>query len=631
MYCHRSWRLSASAWLLAGIVWLGSVPTIAEESTLGPDEQKVITQYLNLDAGEATRQHELSLAGLQKIRPLAIPMEDENFYAWPHGVLVDETLLVHVRAGRLLLRSQNGGESWETVQIPPRNIYVGASVPQAGKTVMIGVDKQQDNSLSVMTSLDEGDTWDIQDVEVETPRHLTSRIAVHPRFGLIAGGHQSRDELTFLVSADEGESWRNVSFPLPGFYSDGTVVFTWEDKIGVFARGRHGGSNGWSTFAQCYPTNLASAERFEDLDWEYRQTNIFVAKMDTPDAFHNPVTNRIEAVVTKRDGGFPYRDTGLNHALNDRGYMTLNLWSIAASDFLAGHKDWRFEGTILRSRGEKARRANPRDGMHPSGSVVDGKNGLHHIFIYAGDRAHGGGAPDTGKTGVFHISRRLDTREWKAKIAELDSYEQIFGVDEDFQNLDAWITTGDPTGILEFQRTEPPRRLEDSPLPPGLVEINQEGNLHIRTDSPGYYGVHHENSIITKNYSVEFKVRVARYAEAGDTFGLNINYGPWKQHLILRNDGLYEYESPEKTRRIAQITMDHDWHVWSAVMRDGIAHVSLDGHPIGEGAAMIDPGIGNRPVTLYVNTSEQSDMADVYIDYVRIKNLNDTRPDGELP
>ena len=628
MCSNRCWMRLEFAAVLTLTSWLAAGVATGESNIRERDPWGVVREYLNLDATEASRQRELSSNGLQEIRPILTPEGPVGFLGWPHGMLVERNLLVHVRAGALLLGSRDGGRTWKTVRRTPENIYVGARTVRGAKAVIVGVDRARPNTLSVMTSLDQGDTWDTRDVSVKTPRHLTSRIAVHPRFGLIAGGHPSVNELTFLASDDDGESWRYVAFALPGLYTDGTVVFTWKDNLGVFARGRHGGGNGWSTFAQCYPTNMADAERFEDLSWECVQTNIFVAKMDTPDAYYNPVTECIEAVVTKRDAGFPYRDTGLNHALNGRGYMTLNLWSIDSPAFLSGQGTWRFEGAILRSRGEKARRADPRDGMHPAGSVVDEENGLHHIFIYAGDYAHGDGAPNTGRTGIFHISRCLDTRRWRAKIAELDAYDAVYGVDEDFASLDDWIATGDPTGSLEFQRTEPPRRLAEAALPLGLVEATHEGYLHIRTHAPGYYAVHHENCIITKDYVVEFRVRASRYAWAGDTFGLNINYGPWKQHLILRNDGLYEYESPEETRRIAEINMDHDWHVWSAVMRDGIARVSLDGQPVGKGAAMVDPGIGNRPVTLYVNTPKESDMADVYIDYLRIDNLNGATPNA---
>jgi len=599
----------------------GTIARAAEKIAQPGRQWEQVVAFLNLDANEVERQLQLRRNGLQVIHPVVLPEEKVGFYGWPHGGIVDETLLVHVRAGALLMRSRDGGNTWEQVRETPHNIYVTGTLPQSGKVVMVAVDREKKNSLSVMASLDKGSTWEIRNVPVKTPRHLTSRIAVHPRFGLITGGHQSSDELEFLVSDDEGESWRHVTFPLPGFYTDGTVVFTWEDKLGVFARGHHGGSDGWSAFTQCYPTNLEAADRFEDLVWEYRTTNIFVAKMDTPDAYYNPVTGRIEAINTKRDAGFPYRDTGLNHENNGQGYMTLNLWSIDPEAFLAGEATWRYEGTIVRSKGEKARRTNPRDGMHPPGSVVDEENGLHHIFIYAGNHAHGDGAPDSGRTGVFCITRSLDTSDWRTTVAALDHYEEIYGVQEDFQDLDRWITTGDPTGELLFQRTEPPERVSEVPLPQGVVETTETGYLHIRTDEPGYYGIHNENCIITKNYKMECKVRVARYAVDGDSLGICVNYGPQKQHLILRSDGLYEAKSPEELQRVTQLAMDHEWHVWSAVMQEGKVRLFLDDAPIGQGAAMTDPSIGHRPVTLYARPTKASDPVEVYVDSFHIDNL----------
>ncbi|MEI9808043.1 MAG: hypothetical protein WDO16_09310 [Bacteroidota bacterium] len=125
---------------------------------------------------------------------------------------------------------------------------------------------------------------------------------------------------------------------------------------------------------------------------------------DTYGAQYNPVSGRIEAVATKRDWGLPYTESG---------YMTLGLWSIAPGDFQKGNNQWRYEGTLLRSKGEKSRVDYPRDGFHPASTVIDEKNGVQHIFFYAGNRSHGeDGAPDKGYTGIFRLSRTLDTKKW---------------------------------------------------------------------------------------------------------------------------------------------------------------------------------------------------------------------------
>ena len=120
---------------------------------------------------------------------------------------------------------------------------------------------------------------------------------------------------------------------------------------------------------------------------------------------------------------------------------------------------------------------------------------------------------------------------------------------------------------------------------------------------------------------MEGKVRVDRFAAEGDTFGMCINYGPRKQHLILRSDGLYVAKSPEELQRITQLDMDHKWHVWSAVVQESEVRLFLDGAFIGEAAVMIDPSIGRRPVTLYARTTKVTDPVEVYVDFFHVDNM----------
>lgn len=582
--------------------------------------------YLNLDEAEVSRQRAFACSGAQEIAPVLLPegrLADKatgSAIGWPHGGIVDDVLVVHFRVRGGLIRSTDGGRIWGDPIFTDCGILVSAATAN-GDMVAVSVDRRQPNILDVLISKDKGESWQHHQAEVTTPAHLTGRLAVHPRFGLIAAGHPERDQLVFLVSRDEGRSWRRVAFPLPGFYTDGTVLFGWEDQLGVFARRHHGGTR-WSTFAQCYPTNIETAKRFEELEWKWTTNNIFVAKMDTPDAVYNPVSGRIEAVTTKRDAGFPYRDSGL-HSGRGRGYMTLNLWSIAPEEFLEGRTDWRFEGVLLRSRGEKARLQNPRDGMHPSGTVVDERKGVQHIFIYGGDRAHGQGAPETGKTGVFRITRTLDTKRWREKAAELDNYGEIFRLDEDFESLDRWITSGSPMGDLEFHRTEPPRRVGDAPLPRGgMIDVDNAGRLCIRTGESGYHGLHYEDIIVTHNYRLEFKARIRAYADRGDTLAVNVNYGPQKFHLILRKDGVYDLEAPERARRIVSTPMGNDWNVWVVEMRDGEARIYQDGEFVGIGKPMADPAVGNRPISIYSNPRKTStSRTDLQMEYFRFESL----------
>ena len=581
--------------------------------------------YLNLDKAEMSRQRAFARSGVQEIAPVLLPDEGladgarSEAFGWPHAGIVDDVLIVHFRVRGGLIRSTDGGRTWEDPVFTDCGILV-LGTTDSGKVVAVSVNSRRPNTLDVLISQDKGKSWQRHQSQVATPADLTARVVAHPRFGLIAGGHPERDQLVFLVSQDEGLSWRRVAFPLPGFYTDGTVPFAWGDQLGVFARCHHGGSD-WSTFAQCYPTNIETAKRIEELEWRWTPNNIFVAKMDTPDAVYNPVSGRIEAVTTKRDAGFPYRDSGLKSG--SVGYMTLNLWSIDPNEFLDGRTDWRFEGVLLRSKGEKARIQNPRDGMHPSGTVVDEKNGVQHIFIYGGDRAHGEGAPETGKTGVFRITRTLDTKRWRAMAAELGNYGTILRFDEEFESLERWVPSGSPTGQLEFSRTEPPRRVGDAPLPEGgRIALDGEGRLCIQTGASGYHGLHNEDVVVTPDYRFEFKVRVRAYADRGEVLGVNVNCGPRKFHLILRKDGIYDWEAPQRARQIREMPMDNDWHIWVVEMRGGKARVCRDGEFVGIGTPMIDPAVGSRPISIYSNPDGGSgSKTDVQMDYFRFENL----------
>lgn len=583
-----------------------------------------VIEYLNLDQAEASRQQAFARSGVQEIAPVLLPDGEVaaeaggDAFTWPHGGIVDDVLIVHFRVRGGLIRSTDGGRTWEDPVFTDCGILVLGTTGN-GKAVAVSVDRRKSNRLDVLVSKDKGESWQHHRVEGPTPAHLTGRIVAHPRFGLIAGGHPESNQLVFLVSQDEGQSWRRVAFPLPGFYTDGTVPFAWGDNLGVFAR-RHHGRGHWSAFAQCYPTNIEAAQRFEELQWQWTPNNIFVAKMDTPDAVYNPVSGRLEAVTTKRDAGFPYRDSGLNS--RSAGYMTLNLWSIAPDEFLNGKKDWRFEGVLLRSKGEKARLQDPRDGMHPAGTVIDQKRGVQHIFIYGGDRAHGEGAPETGRTGVFRITRTLDTARWREKAAELDNYDQIFRIEEDFESLDRWVTSGSPMGQLEFHRTEPPRRVGDAPLPQGGMIAIDGQRLCIQTGEPGYHGLHCEDIVVTPNYRFEFKARVRAYADRGDMLGVNVNCGPQKFHLILRKDGVYDLEAPERARQILKMPMGDDWSVWAVEMRDGQARVYRDGEFVGNSTPMLDPVVGSRPISIYSNPDRgPGNRTDVQIEYFRFENL----------
>lgn len=622
---QQTWLLAYQLKCIVVCLIIGIIFNSCGRQVPYPD-QKVI-EYLNFDVPEYYRQKNLNQNGLQEIAPVVLPEKDYEMegqksgylFGWPHAGIIDDIILVTIRKNEPsgLIRSLDGGKSWEEVQFFENASIVVIGNTESGKVIAAAVDRQKPNSLNVLISQDNGETWKRHNTHVENiPSHLTARIVEHPKYGLITGGHFTRDSLSFLISEDEGLTWRNVSFPvdLP-LYNHGTVVFKdGENNLGAFVR-NHEAPGPWEPFAQFVPINQENVENFEDLIWEGKLTNIWIRKSDTSDAIYNPVSGRIEAVTTKRDWGFPQ---------TDQGYMTLNLWSISSEAFQNGINNWRFEGVLLRSKGEKARAVNPRDGMHPVGTIIDEKRGVQHIFIYAGNRAHGSNpsAPNTGRTGIFRITRTLDTDKWVEKNQKLDNYKKIYRIDEDFHNLAKWNKSGSLTGEMILPRTEPPYRIEVA-LPEGTLKTNELRQLYIKSNEPGFYCLHNTQVIATNNFRIEFKAKIDQFSQLGYPLAVHVNYGAEKYDLIIKEDGIYEMkaENIDEPKKIIDKVIGNKWHVWKVEVKKGRADISMDGEYIGSGSTRIDGSIGQRPISISVMAVDETDVVESRMEYFRFENI----------
>ena len=118
---------------------------------------------------------------------------------------------------------------------------------------------------------------------------------------------------------------------------------------------------------------------------------------DTVDLSFNPFTERFEVVASDREGG----------GIDGRRHVpqSLNLWSIDPDALLAGSAEWRYEGCLFERKDQFARNYGVAgrfgDGLHPAAAVIDPQQGVQHIFVYMG--------ASTGPTGIFHLTRTLDT------------------------------------------------------------------------------------------------------------------------------------------------------------------------------------------------------------------------------
>lgn len=602
---------------------------------------KDVVEYVNLNNDEIRRQRALKEQGLQTLSPVILPegrLENDVVAAggirghlgWPHAVMIDSTIVLHIK-NLFLLRSPDAGKTWKTPFFVENAPILAMVATKSGKTVAVSIDRERDKSfvhgversLSVLISTDRGKTWNRHRSEVNLPigaQGLTSRIIEHPQFGLITGVHYNirKDTLTFLLSADEGQTWRSVNFPVAHpLINHGIVVFTdGNNELGAFVRNQYAVDGDylqtWTAFSQFAPVNQSSVKRFEDLKWKGSRTNIWMRKDDSYGAQYNPVSKRIEVVATKREWGEPYFD---------KGYMTLGLWSITPNDFQNLSNRWRYDGTLLRSVGEKSRVDNPRDGMHPAGTVIDERQGLQHVFFYSGNRSHGeDGAPDIGRTGIFRLSRTLDTEKWVTTNSELDPYMKTSTIDESFNDLVNWEKSGSPTGDMKLSRTEPASRTTVK-LPNGTMVVKQ-GILSVKTNEPGYYGLHNEHALASSFFKMEFKAKLTRFPPKGYPLGVHVNTGAEKFDLLFKQDGVYQLTNDKNSyRRIINIKNDKQWHTWLIIMNNATAKIYKDGIYIGKGATRLDGIIGHYPLTISAVAASKTDLAEAELDYLKYENV----------
>lgn len=279
----------------------------------------------------------------------------------------------------------------------------------------------------IYLSDDRGETWRTAqgalDGLLDGAAHCGPRLIAHPEFGIVAAFGQQKKPTgrrNWLVrSLDAGETWeqrvwentkpaRSVE-PSLATWGDGHMVMVTREYIKDFAINEDG--------YYCHTQHVYKHEKgakFSEVKFTTARTNIAGNPAfgfdchDTAEVIYNPVTRRIECIQSHRRGGGEGRTGKVIEKNPAKKINTLNLWSIAPDELLAGSSKWRFECTLVEREGYS--RNSERDGMHPGGSVIDEAAGMQHIFIYAGWRRK--------PCSIFRVSRTLDTPKlaaaWRA-------------------------------------------------------------------------------------------------------------------------------------------------------------------------------------------------------------------------
>lgn len=304
---------------------------------------------------------------------------------------------------------------------------VGSTSRAAVRTLLISARTEDEPFIRFHISPDHGRTWNSAGAFIEGPppaskfAHIGPNLCRHDEFGDIAilgRGSSNPFANVILRSLDGGDHWDWHEAPSDGESEavEPSMLVFGHGHILILAREWNADFVGDSTLWP-YSQKLYVHKPRQDFSGIYftsRRTNIGTVKeygqeaQDTPELIFNPVTQRIEAVVSNRMGAgeFPERAVTAREK-----FCSMALWSINPEDLIAGSSLWRYEGELLRRRGFS--RIGSRDGFHPGGSVVDEREGLHHVFFYSGWRGYpeelGKGGKDTGPSGIFRMTRTLET------------------------------------------------------------------------------------------------------------------------------------------------------------------------------------------------------------------------------
>lgn len=407
------------------------------------------SEQLALTKGGKRRIDVWSRLKLASLAPIVSAPEDEiNHIGWPVATqLADGTSVViyqrarggHIPAGTYTDAVAPAGryaitscdiKNWlpanpfeERARLgPPDGMHCAGVVRRAdgGERVVI---VSSGSPRVVYHSDDKGRTWleakgALANI-LSGAAHCGPCLASHPEFGIVAAFGQEKSKTgrrNWLVrSRDAGVTWEHQIWNNPArARSVEPALATWGAGHMVMIAREYASdyainADGYYCYTQhVYKHTPGGA--FDKVSFSTARTNITGNPAadfnchDTADVIFNPVSKRIECIQSHRwGGGGPL--TGKTIAQSEEKQMnTLNLWSIAPEELLAGSAVWRFECTLVERQGYSGN--GRRDGMHPGGSIVDVARGVQHVFFYAGWRRR--------PCSVFRFSRALDTEKLRA-------------------------------------------------------------------------------------------------------------------------------------------------------------------------------------------------------------------------
>lgn len=422
---------------------------LAAKYNLPLSEGSIVTDYYLTSDKEAylanlspQEQEKFDLGktlGLLDFEPIHLPQPGEWLRpGWPVAIKQNGSICLFYRPYEMI-RSTDNGQTWQPAVdmrdfiLTPNTATVLAGMQVLGfnsSDQMVFLDKN-----GIYLSSDEGLSWQ-HITNAFTSMQMTGpalnngpAIIQHPYWGLMTFP-VSLDQFWIRYSQDGGLTWSETNTPLPASYAANAeaAAINYNDSIIMLSRCHdyntyepirsdpNYGTIGTYKYVQLWSQNgqfpfQASLTNIKATGWGYGSGPW---GQDTVDLSLNPVTQRLEAIVTNRLGGGPGEEGNMQ-------IQTLNLWSIDPENLLAGSSTWTFEGTLL-SRGQYIDGLRV-EGMHPAGAVIDTQNNTQQIYVYLGLKNQ--------VYGVYRITRSLDTDSLSSLLArssfENCSYSEGFG------------------------------------------------------------------------------------------------------------------------------------------------------------------------------------------------------------
>lgn len=596
-----------------------------------------VVEYLNLDSAAMARLDSLAANDLLTVEPVALPEASleagwllkegaARHYGWPVAARFRDTEVVyfnidwsgegkpHPSPGAITVTT-NQGRTWSRPLLLP--VEEGEKNKRGPGMAAIGTTREGRFVLlccaGLFTSTDPAKSWTpiACDQVPGAGCNTGPRIIDHPGLGWLLVAHSMGKgrprQLCFFNSHDRGRTWsKRILQGGTSFSPAEPTILQWENHLGVVSRNHagQGPSTGgyhrqWSAFVQYSSADSLGVESLEQLEIRQAVTNMQVRRMDTLDVIYNPVTNRLEAVVPVRNQGFPDQREPC---------QKLTLWSIEPGRFLDGKSDWRFECVLVRSPAFFARGFEPgmpsRDGMHPGASVVDEKAGVQHIYVFFGSRNHV--AKTEGSTGIFRITRSLNTPQLAERANGLDGLTPDFAMETTFAERGEWVPTAAPVS-WKIGEDRDVIRMDLPTLPTGTVQHGEAG-LEFRATNAGYHGLYLPGALLLQNHRFEWKARVTQWPVKGTALGVGLSYGAQRVVFRLTSEGGWLETGPDRAREQLFIhAPDDQWHHWTLEVRDGIAAVTQDDQELGRGQVVINDSFGwaDAPLALFVEPESE--------------------------